>query len=276
MENKYFRSNFPSFVSQAVDKLSKLYQPPRYENFVVTDVFLSPHGCRTYDDEIGKPNALILFSVVHHSQLADDDYAIDDVPIRVYSFAYVAPGMFQVGAYTNGVNTFQHTHYTIEADKAALAGYEKEHAEAYRNGYECGFEEDKVSERNLFNIENASAKDNDGEELHENRGMKGKIAEYEEGKIWTVPIVWGEDYNDWHELGDGEDEDDYYDCALPSEEDYFNNDDDYDDSYEDDDDHKDGILISADFRVGTPNGVSEPPLNSAPTTPNSDAEGEDI
>lgn len=251
MENKYFRYNFPSFVSQAVDKLSKLYQPPRYENFVVTDVFLSPHGCRTYDDEIGKSNALILFSVLHHSQLADDGYAIDDVPMRVYSFAYVAPGTFQVGAYTNGVNTFQHTHYAIEADKAILAGYEKEHAEAYRNGFQCGFAEGEANERNLFNIENAFVKDDDEEELHENRGIKGKIADFAHSD--------NADYDDEYD-------EEYVGVVVCEENDY--------DEY--DDDQKDGILISADFIVGAPNGVSEPPSNSAPTSSDSDVEGEDI
>ncbi len=251
MENKYFRSNFPSFVSQAVDKLSKLYQPPRYENFVVTDVFLSPYGCRTYNDEIGKPNALILFSVVHHSQLADDGYAIDDAPIRVYSFAYVAPDTFQVGAYTNGVNTFQHMHYTIEADKAALAAYEKEHAEAYQNGFQCGFAEGAANERSIANIKVMSEKDDDKEELHENPGIKGKIANFAHSD--------NADYDDEYD-------EEYVGVVVCEESDYS--------EYEDD--HKDGMRISADFIVGAPNGVSEPPLNSAPTTPNSDAEDEEI
>ncbi len=145
MVNKNQLSAFPSFVSDAVDKLDKMYPAPKYEDLIVTDVLLSPDGCRTYDGSYGEPSALLIFSVLQHDVMDGDGYAADDRPLRVYSFAFASPSFCFAGAFANGFNSFQHYHYVLDAENAAFAVYKKECKAACDRGFATGLKAGEIN-----------------------------------------------------------------------------------------------------------------------------------
>lgn len=195
-------SKFPDFVIEAADKLNNMYEKPEYEDLVITDVFLSPEGCRTYNGDPGKPSALILFSVIHHDVIFWDKPDVTDTPIRVYSFAYVTPDTFFAGAHENGLNGFQHSHYVIRPDGAVLTAYDKEYGESYERGYQRGLAEGEAMERPVYIAEEPDRTGGIVEKDDEDRpaGVKGKLASMKKVKeeeeydpdddnvIWDEPV----------------------------------------------------------------------------------------
>lgn len=196
--NKDKLSKFPDFVTEAADKLCSMYERPEYESLVITDVFLSPEGGRTYDGTPGKASALILFSTIHHDVIFFGEPDVTDTPVRVYSFAYVTPDTFFVGAYKNGCNVFQQSHYVIRPDGAVLTAYDKEYGESYERGYQRGLAEGEAMERPVYVVEEPATTGGISEDDDDDgpAGVKGKLTsmkkvkEEEEYKPDDPDVFW--------------------------------------------------------------------------------------